>query len=57
MDPPAGFVDLATAYNASKDTFVNVVGVVVDLMHSTLTRTGEHMMRFKLLDPRLRDSV
>ena len=57
MAPPEGFVDLATSYNATKETFVSIIGVVIDLMPSALTRTNEHMLTFKLLDERLRDSV
>lgn len=51
--PPKGFVDLATAYKKPEHTFVNIIGVVVDLMQPTLARSGEHTITFKLLDYRL----
>ena len=57
MKLPEGFVDLATAYNAAENTFVNIIGVVVDVMPPTLTRNNEHMITFKLLDEKLRDSI
>lgn len=57
MVPPAGFDDLSTAYNAPKDTFVNIIGVVVDLMPPTRTSVGQHIFTFKLLDERLRDAA
>lgn len=57
MAPPNGFLDLSAAYNATQNEFVSIIGVVVDLMTPTLTRSGEHMLSFKLLDERLRDSV
>lgn len=57
MAPPENFADLSTVYNASKDTFHSVVGVVVDLLAPAPTRSGEWMMTFKLLDPKLRDAI
>ena len=51
--PPKGFVDLATAYKQPDETFINIIGVVVDFMQPTLTRTGQHTITFKLLDYRL----
>lgn len=57
MTPPSDFSDLYTAYNAATGTFVNVIGVVVDLMAPKSTATGEWVMTFKILDPRLRDAI
>ena len=57
MAPPQDFSDLSTVYNASAGTFHNVIGVVVDLMAPDRTRTGEYMVTFKILDPKLRDAV
>ena len=58
MELPKGFCDLSTAYNAPEGTFVNIIGVVVDLMGSTIAaRTGQHMLTFKLLDQRLHESI
>lgn len=57
MAPPRDFVDLEVAYNASANTFHSVIGVVVDLMAPASTRTGEWTLKFKLLDPKLRDAV
>lgn len=55
--PPAGFVHLAAAKNAAVGTFVNVVGVVVDLLATKQTATGDYMLTFKILDPNLRDAI
>lgn len=57
MAVPTGFVDLSAAYNAAPGTFVNIIGVVVDLMQPSTTRSNEWMLTFKLLDQRLRDAA
>lgn len=57
LRPPKGFVDLSTAYSSSKNTFCSVIGVVVDVMPPTVTRTGEHMFSFTLLDPSIGDAA
>lgn len=54
---PADFKDLAAAKSADNGSFVNVIGVVVDLLPTTQTRTGDYMLTFKLLDPKLRDAI
>lgn len=53
LNPPQGFVDLSTAYTSPDLTFINVIGVVVDLMPPTLSRKGEWTMTFRLLDRKL----
>lgn len=50
MAPPEGFDDLATAYGKPDNTFVSVMGVVMDTMAPVRTRTGDLTMTFKLLD-------
>lgn len=55
--PPADFKHLAAARSADLGTFVNVIGVVVDLLPTRQTQTGDHMLTFKLLDPKLRDAI
>ncbi|KAK3711975.1 hypothetical protein LTR37_009287 [Vermiconidia calcicola] len=57
MAPPTGFVDLATAQRAVNDTFVNIMGTVVDIQHPTVTKTGQTMFTFKLLDEALSNSL
>ncbi|TKA29206.1 hypothetical protein B0A50_03716 [Salinomyces thailandicus] len=57
MALPPGFVDLATAYTAAVNTFVNIMGIVVDVMPPSMTKNNEHMFTFKLLDPAFRDSL
>ncbi|KAI6883932.1 hypothetical protein KC360_g4718 [Hortaea werneckii] len=57
MALPNGFVDLAKAYSMPANSFINIMGVVVDLMPTKPTATGQHMMTFKLLDTAFRDSV
>ncbi|KAK4554317.1 hypothetical protein LTR86_008525 [Recurvomyces mirabilis] len=57
MAPPRGFVDLATAYRTKENTFVNIIGVTVDLMPPKVASSGQWMFTFKLLDPSLRDSL
>lgn len=57
MALPKGFINLADAYNANSGTFVNIIGIVVDLMAPVRTRTNEYMFTFKLLDQPLRDSI
>ena len=58
MSLPKGFADLATAYNAGAETFLNVIGVVVDFMPPRAAgKNAQYMFTFKLLDARLRDSV
>ncbi|KAF2486297.1 hypothetical protein BDY17DRAFT_315178 [Neohortaea acidophila] len=57
MALPHPFIDLDKAYNSPIDTFVNIIGVVVDLMAPTQASSGQHLMTFKLLDPHLRDSA
>lgn len=54
---PKGFVDLATAYTSSDGDFVNIIGVVVDRMEPTTTRTNDYTVMFKLLDQRLANWV
>ena len=54
---PDTFVDLATAYRSPQQSMRNVIGIVVDLMAPTVTRTGDHMVTFKLMDPSIRDGV
>jgi len=55
--PPADFKHLAAAKSAEIGTFVNVIGVVVDLLPTRQTQTGDYMLTFKLLDPKLRDAI
>lgn len=57
MALPKTFVDLATAYNSAPETFVNIIGIVVDLMPTTTTTSGQHMLTIKLLDRHLHDSI
>lgn len=57
MAPPTDFSDLSTAYNAPANSFLSVIGIVVDLQLPTTTKTGDWVVTFKLLDPRLRDAV
>ncbi|RMY33157.1 hypothetical protein D0865_14537 [Hortaea werneckii] len=57
MALPNGFVDLAKAYTMPPNSFINIMGVVVDLMPTKLIHTGQHTMTFKLLDTAFRDSV
>lgn len=57
MSLPKNFTDLATAYSSPADSFLNIIGVVVDLMPPTVTTKGQYMLTFKLLDERLRDSL
>lgn len=57
MELPNDFRDLWAAYSAPAGTFVNIIGIVVDIMPPSITRTGEHMFTFKLLDQRLQDSA
>ncbi|KAH9826648.1 ssDNA-binding domain of telomere protection protein [Teratosphaeria destructans] len=53
---PKAFADLAAVYRTPPGSFVSIIGVVVDLQTPTTTRTGDHMLTFKLLDERLRDA-
>ena len=58
MTLPAQFSDLNTAYNAAPHSFHHVMGVVVDLLAPNRPPSGsDWQMTFKLLDPKLRDSV
>ncbi|EME85736.1 uncharacterized protein MYCFIDRAFT_213975 [Pseudocercospora fijiensis CIRAD86] len=57
MDLPGGFVDLATAYRSADETFVSIIGTVVDLMEPTKTRGSSYMFSFKLLDERLSRAI
>ncbi|KAK0928305.1 hypothetical protein LTR29_017398 [Friedmanniomyces endolithicus] len=58
MALPDGFVDLATAYKQPPNSFVSIIGVVVDVMQPVRSaKTGHWMFTFKLLDRRLQDSV
>ncbi|KAI6869139.1 hypothetical protein D0864_14401 [Hortaea werneckii] len=57
MALPNGFVDLAKAYTMPPNSFINIMGVVVDLMPTKPLYTGQHTMTFKLLDTAFRDSV
>ncbi|KAK4630985.1 Protection of telomeres protein 1 [Fulvia fulva] len=50
MSLPQGFVDLARAYESLNDTFVSIIGVVVDFMAPTTTARGDHTVKFKLMD-------
>lgn len=54
---PPSFVDLATAYHSPDKSFVNVIGIVVDILPPVVTKTGDHMATYKLLDPSFRDGV
>lgn len=53
---PRDFVDLASAYRSPPNSFVDIIGTVVDLQPATAT-TREYMLTFKLLDETLRDSL
>lgn len=55
MEPPPGFIDLATAQIAPKNSIVSVIGVVVDCLPPKTTKGSDVSMVFKLQDPRLRD--
>ena len=57
MTIPGGFTDLLAAYNAPKNTFVNLIGVVVDLMPPRQTTTGQHIVTFKIHDQQLVNSL
>lgn len=57
MSPPIGFIDLPTAFISADGSFVNIMGIVNDLMPATITRTGQYMLTFKILDQRLNDSL
>jgi hypothetical protein len=57
MPLPEDFVDLSTAYDSPENSLRCVIGVVVDVLLPALTRTGDHMLTIKLLDPSLRDAV
>ncbi|KAK4505694.1 hypothetical protein PRZ48_003659 [Zasmidium cellare] len=50
---PNGFIDLAKAYTSPDQTFVFIIGVVVDMMEPTLLGNGQWIMTFKLLDRQL----
>ena len=52
---PDTFVDLATAYRSPPQSMRNVIGIVVDLMAPTVTKKGDYMVTFKLMDPSMRD--
>lgn len=54
MALPQGFVDLSQAYASLNDTFVSIIGVVVDFMPPTATARGDHTIKFKLMDGALR---
>lgn len=54
---PPGFISLADARDAADQSFKDIIGVVVDIMPPTVTRRGEHMLTFKLLDLRLADAI
>lgn len=54
---PQTFVDLATAYRSPVRSTHNVIGIVVDIMPPTVTRKGQHMVTFKLMDPSFDDGV
>lgn len=57
MSLPKTYTDLDNAYNAMPNSFLNIVGVVVDLMPVAVTQKGQYMLTFKLLDPKLRDAI
>ncbi|KAF2161297.1 hypothetical protein M409DRAFT_28336 [Zasmidium cellare ATCC 36951] len=54
LRPPDGFIDLSAAYTSPDNAFVNIIGVVVDLMQPTKTTNGrDWTMSFRLLDRQL----
>jgi protection of telomeres protein 1 len=57
MALPKGFTDLATAFNSTTGAFVNIIGVVVDIMPLKTTSTGDLTMSFKLLDKHIQNSI
>lgn len=56
MLPPEGFVDLCAALKKPDNTFVNIIGVVVDVMTPTQTR-ADWMLTARILDRGLADSI
>ena len=50
-------MDLSTAQDSANNSLRSIIGVVVDVLPPTITKTGDHMLTIKLLDPSLRDSV
>jgi protection of telomeres protein 1 len=54
---PDKFVDLATAYRSPQQSMCNVIGIVVDLMAPTVTKKGDYMVTFKLMDLSMRDGL
>lgn len=54
---PPGFTSLADAREAADHSFKDMIGVVVDLMPTMVSRRGEHMLTFKLLDLKLADAI
>lgn len=54
--PPPGFVDLVTAQSADQNTVCAVIGVVIDYLPPTQSRTGDYQLTFKLQDHSLRYS-
>ncbi|EMC98208.1 hypothetical protein BAUCODRAFT_66527 [Baudoinia panamericana UAMH 10762] len=57
MVPPPGFIDLSTAYKSPASSLINIIGVVVDVMQPRQASTGQYMFTFKLLDPKLQNSI
>lgn len=57
MALPKGFSNLSTAYNAAQHTIVHIIGLVVDAMPPSKTRTGDYMMTLKLLDIPLHEAT
>lgn len=56
---PGGFVDLADAYASADGTFVNIIGVVIDLMPPIIRNNSNNdsTVKFTLLDRKLFDRV
>ena len=54
--PPPGFVDLATAQGAGKNSLVTVIGVVVDYLPPKQSYGGDFQVTFRLQDQSMRYS-
>ncbi len=48
---------LAAAYGSPPNSFINIIGSVIDVQAPIMTSTGSYMFTFKLLDASLRDSL
>lgn len=57
MTTPKTFIDLSAAYKSPLNSFVNIIGTVVDIQKPTPTRTGEWMITFKLLDDQIQNAL